>query len=140
MAFVSIGQAEDERYPAWPQVLTTNPLVRPMDFSSSHFETDLPFFIDDVYPILTSDRQRELLEQPSTMMTDSVTGSSSGARESYQPGQCLNGIASNYLLSMEEDPSESQRHFANLPEPPTWSTAELEPSVSQALSFPSQSL
>jgi hypothetical protein len=131
MAFVSTGQAEDERYPAWPQDLITNPLVTVMDFSSSHPEIDLPFFTDDVYPILTSDRQRELLEQPSTMMADSVTGGSNGARESY---------ASNYPLSMEEDPSESQRHFANLPEPPTWSTAELEPSVSQALSFPSQSL
>jgi hypothetical protein len=142
MASVSIGQAEHERYPAWSQDLITYPLVGPMDFLTSHFEIDQPILPSGgyVYPILTSGRQGELANHPSTMMTDTVTCSNSRARISYQPGHCANSIAPKYLLPMEEDPSDSQRHFLNLPESPTWSTAELESNVCQALSFPSQSL
>ncbi|PYH83566.1 hypothetical protein BO82DRAFT_411275 [Aspergillus uvarum CBS 121591] len=120
MASVSIGQAEDGHYPAWPQNEVTDLLSGLMGFSSTYIGTDLSFFPLEGYcdPIVLGDRQGELLAPPSTMMTDAVIGNS---REPSWPEQYPNLVAPHNLLSMEGS-AGSQLQSVNPMEIPTLTT------------------
>ncbi|OJJ65667.1 hypothetical protein ASPBRDRAFT_79680 [Aspergillus brasiliensis CBS 101740] len=120
MTTVSIGQAEDEHHPAWPQNEVTSSLVGRVGFSPIYFGADLSSFSLEGYcdPIVIGGKQGELLAPPSTIMTDTVIGDS---REPSWPEQYLNLVAPNNLLPLE-DFAQNQSHSANIVETSTLTT------------------
>ncbi|RAH65501.1 C2H2-type zinc finger protein [Aspergillus aculeatinus CBS 121060] len=112
MTTVSIGQAEDRHYPAWPQDEVTD--------LSAYLGTDLFFPPLEGYcdQMVIGDTQGELLAPPPTIMTDTMIGDS---REPCWPAQYPNLVAPKNLLSMESS-AESQPLSVNLMEIPTLST------------------
>ncbi|OJK01295.1 hypothetical protein ASPACDRAFT_51202 [Aspergillus aculeatus ATCC 16872] len=109
MTSVSIGQAEDGHYPAWPQDEFTDSLT--------YIGTDLSIFPLEGYcdPIVVGYRQGEFLAPPSTIMTDTVIGDSRGPS---WPEQYPDLVAPSNLLSMEGS-AESQSLSVDLMKTPT---------------------